>query len=63
MLVGLFPILTVPRTLVPAVKVTVPTGLAPVEDATFAVNVTVCPTEEGFSDDDTVVVVDAGFTT
>jgi hypothetical protein len=46
----------VPRALVASLKVTVPVGVPDVE-VTVAVNVTVCPVGEGFSDDERVVVV------
>ena len=51
----------VPRMLAPSLKVTVPVGVpAPGAIAvTVAVNVTDCPTDEGFDDDVTVVMVEA----
>src|ERR1700722_3788879 len=54
---------TVPKVVVPAVKVTLPNGSTPVDDVTVAVKVTFCPAEEGFADDVSTVVVEAGFTT
>ena len=38
-------------------KVTLPTGIAPVEDTTVAVKVTFCPTTDGFGAEVIVVVV------
>jgi hypothetical protein len=46
----------VPMTLEPSKKVTFPAG-DPLAAATWAVNVTRCPTIAGFEDDVTVVVV------
>jgi hypothetical protein len=51
---------TVPSVVPPAVKVTVPAELTPVEVVTVAVNVTLCPRADGFDDDVTVLVVEAG---
>jgi hypothetical protein len=57
------PTVTVPNVVVPAVKVIVPVGSTPVEDVTFAVNVTVWPDEDGLAEELIVVVVEAAFTT
>jgi hypothetical protein len=51
---------TVPRELAPSKNSTVPVG--PKDGLTVAVNVTVCPVDEGFSDDVNAVVVLALFT-
>ena len=54
----------VPSVVVPSLKVTVPVGVpVPELGATVAVKVTDCPTVEGFTDEVTVVVVDARLTT
>ncbi len=54
---------TVPNVVVPAVKVTLPKGSNPDEEVTVAVKVTLCPDAEGLTEDVSVVVVGAGFTT
>jgi hypothetical protein len=54
---------TVPNVVPPAVNVTVPVACAPVDDVTVAVNVTVWPEEDGFTEEVIAVVVEAGFTT
>ena len=54
---------TVPNVVVPALKVTVPNGFSPVDEVTVAVKVTLCPDEDGFADDLSTVLVEAGFTT
>ena len=50
----------VPNELEPRTKLTVPAGIAPETEVTFAVKVTDFPTDEGFADDDRVVLVAAG---
>ena len=47
---------TVPKTVVPAVNVTGPLGKT-VGEVIFAVNVTACPTVDGFTDDVIVAAV------
>jgi hypothetical protein len=47
----------VPRVALPFLKVTVPAGVPLNSGATVAVNITDCPTVEGFSDEISVVVV------
>jgi hypothetical protein len=46
-----------PRTVLPSLKVTVPAGIPPVDEITVAVKVTACPTDEGLTEDVSVVVV------
>jgi hypothetical protein len=48
----------VPNTVVPFLNVTVPVGV-PLLELTVAVNVTACPTLDGFCDEVSVVVVTA----
>lgn len=48
---------TVPKTLDPCWKVTVPVGAPPYSPATVAVNVKGCPKRDGFCEDVRVVVV------
>lgn len=53
---------TVPKTVLPAVNVTVPLGVV-VDEVTVAVKVTLCPKSEGFLDEVIVVVVTDWLTT
>ena len=53
----------VPRIVVPFLKVTDPTGTAPVGVVTLALNVTLAPNFEGFSEDVTDVALVVLFTT
>src|SRR5579863_6606273 len=48
---------TLPRTVIPDLNVTVPVGLPLVVTVTVAVNVTVCPTVEGFRLETTTVLL------
>ena len=50
-----------PSVLAPSLKVTVPNGIPPLE-LTTAVNITDCPNADGLIEEETVVVVAAGFT-
>ena len=52
----------VPNAVPPALKVTFPPAFVPVLVATEAVNVTTCPSLDGFLDETTVVVEEAWFT-
>lgn len=54
---------TFPMIVVPFLNVTVPVGVPPYSGTTVAVKVTDSPTVEGFTDETTMVVVDAWFTT
>src|SRR5271170_22064 len=54
---------TVPSVVPPTANVTVPLGIAPVEDTTPAVKVTVSPGEDGLADEVIPVTVEAGLTT
>ncbi len=54
---------TVPMVTVPFIKVTAPVGVPPFCGTTFAVNVTDCPTVEGFSDELNRIAVEAWLTT
>ena len=51
-----------PSVIVPSLKVTVPVGVPVVDELTVAVNVTACPTLEGFAEDIRTVLVPAGWT-
>jgi hypothetical protein len=53
---------TVPSTFVPSLNATVPVGVPEVAGFTVAVNVTDCPTADGFSEDATTVDDNALFT-
>jgi hypothetical protein len=53
---------TLPSTVVPSRKLTLPLAVVPVDGCTVAVNVTACPTLTGFAEVATVVAVEAGFT-
>ena len=54
---------TVPRTVPPAVKVTLPIGCAPVKEVTLTLKVTDCPCLDGFLDEVIVIVVASGLIT
>ena len=53
----------VPNVVFPSLMLTVPVGIAPVAEVTDTLNVTSCPTFDGFGLELTVVVVLALFTT
>lgn len=55
--------MTVARTWVPSLKVTVPAGVPENCGETVAVNVTDCPADDGFCEDTRAVVVEALLTT
>jgi hypothetical protein len=52
----------VARVVLPCWKRTVPLGVTPVDEVTLAVNVTTCPTLDGFGAELSTVVVEALFT-
>jgi len=52
----------VPSVVLPSLQLTVPLGVTPVDEVTLAVNVTSCPTLDGFGDEPSTVVVEALFT-